>query len=219
MNARFFKYGEKTGRYAPQQSRYSDTPGDMSATDRPHNPSETKLQHLNSPNHCIFRRAAYCLFWHMRCFRSFVQFETLNEPVCTERYRKLKCKERPMTTTPTTVSEADAIAKTVQIYVDGGRSGRGDDMKAAFHPDATIFGYLGNDLFAGPIQKVFDRIDQNGPATELESRIASLDICETIATVRLELDNWTGHRYTDMLTLLKVEGEWKIIRKVFYMHS
>ena len=124
-----------------------------------------------------------------------------------------------MTTTPTMVSEADAIAKTVQIYVDGGRSGRGDDMKAAFHPDATIFGYLGNDLFAGPIQKVFDRIDQNGPATELEWRIASLDICETIATVRLELDNWTGHRYTDMLALVKVEGEWKIIRKVFYMHS
>ena len=124
-----------------------------------------------------------------------------------------------MTTTPTTVSEADAIAKTVQIYVDGGRSGRGDDMNAAFHPDATIFGYLGNDLFAGPIQKVFDRIDQNGPATELEWRIASLDICETIATVRLELDNWTGHRYTDMLALVKVEGEWKIIRKVFYMHS
>jgi len=124
-----------------------------------------------------------------------------------------------MTTTRTTESEADAIAKTVQIYVDGGRSGRGDDMKAAFHPDATIFGYLGHDLFAGPIQKVFDRIDQNGPATELESRIASLDICETIATVRLELDNWTGHRYTDMLALVKVEGEWKIIRKVFYMYS
>src|SRR6516225_9064275 len=138
---------------------------------------------------------------------------------CIERYRKIKCKEKPMTTTRTTESEADAIAKTVQIYVDGGRSGRGDDMKAAFHPDATIFGYLGNDLFAGPIQKVFDRIDQNGPATELEWRIASLDICETIATVRLELDNWTGHRYTDMLALVKVEGEWKIIRKVFYMHS
>jgi hypothetical protein len=123
-----------------------------------------------------------------------------------------------MTTTPTTVSEADAIAKTVQVYVDGGRSGRGDDMKAAFHPDATISGYIGNDLFSGPIQKLFDWNDQNGPATELESRIATVDICETIATVRLELDNWTGHRFTDMFTLLKVDGEWKIISKVFYLH-
>jgi hypothetical protein len=125
---------------------------------------------------------------------------------------------KPMTMTPTTVSEADAIAKTVQIYVDGGRSGRGDDMKAAFHPDATIFGYVGADLFSGPIQKLFDWNDQNGPATGLESRIVNVDICETIATVRLELDNWTGHRFTDMFTLLKVDGVWKITSKVFYLH-
>ena len=65
-------------------------------------------------------------------------------------------------------------------------------MKPAFHQDATIFGYAGTDLFAGPIQKLFDWNDQNGPATELQARIASIDIIGTVATVRLELDNWTG---------------------------
>lgn len=123
-----------------------------------------------------------------------------------------------MSTSPTTVSEHDAIARTIQQYVDGGKSGRGADMKAAFHPDATIFGYIGPDLFAGPIQKLFDWNDQNGPATELQSRIASTDVIDTIATVRLELDNWTGHKFTDMFTLLKLDGEWKIISKVFYLH-
>jgi hypothetical protein len=123
-----------------------------------------------------------------------------------------------MTTSPTTVSEYDAIAKTVQRYVDGGKSGRGADMKLAFHPDATIFGYIGADLFAGPIQQLFDWNDQNGPAAELQGRIASIDIIETIATVRLELDNWTGHRFTDLFTLLKVDGEWKIMNKVFHLH-
>ena len=123
-----------------------------------------------------------------------------------------------MSTSPTTVSEHDAIARTIQQYVDGGKSGRGADMKAAFHPDATIFGYIGPDLFAGPIQKLFDWNDQNGPATELQSRIASTDVIDTIATVRLELDNWTGHKFTDMFTLLKIDGEWKIISKVFYLH-
>jgi hypothetical protein len=126
--------------------------------------------------------------------------------------------ENPMTPTPTLASEADAIARTIQMYVDGGRSGRGDDMKAAFHPDATMFGYVGTDLFSGPIQKLFDWNDRNGPAAELHARIASVDIAETIATVRLELDNWSGRRFTDMFTLLKVDGEWKIISKVFYLH-
>ena len=123
-----------------------------------------------------------------------------------------------MNTATTNVSEHDAIAKAVGHYIDGARSGRGDDMRPAFHKDATIFGYAGADLFAGPIQQLFDWNDQNGPATELEARIASIDLAGTVATVRLELDNLAGHRYTDMFTLLKVDEEWKIMNKVFYLH-
>ena len=92
-------------------------------------------------------------------------------------------------------------------------------MKPAFHDDATIFGYVGPDLFAGPIQALFDWIDQNGAATELQGRITSIDIIETVATVRLELENWSGRRFTDLFTLLKVGGEWKIMNKVFHLHS
>ena len=60
-----------------------------------------------------------------------------------------------MSNAPTNVSEYDLIAKAVQHYIDGAKSGRGDDMKPAFHKDATIFGYVGADLFAGPIQQLF----------------------------------------------------------------
>ncbi len=91
-------------------------------------------------------------------------------------------------------------------------------MKPAFHKDATIFGYVGADLFAGPIQKLFAWNDENGAATELKSRIASIDLIDTVATVRLELDNWTGHRFTDLFTLLKINGQWKIMNKVFHLH-
>ena len=130
----------------------------------------------------------------------------------------MQAAEKIMSNTSTSLSEYDAITRTVQLYIDGGKSGRGADMKAAFHPDATIFGYIGPDLFAGPIQGLFDWNDQNGPATELQGRITSIDIIETIATVRLELDNWTGHRFTDLFTLLRVDGEWKIMNKVFHLH-
>lgn len=50
----------------------------------------------------------------------------------------------------TAVHEYDAIEKTIQTYLAGGRSGKGADMKPAFHSDATIFGYVGPDLFGGP---------------------------------------------------------------------
>ena len=119
----------------------------------------------------------------------------------------------------TNVSEYDAIEKTIQPYIEGAKSGKGEDMKPAFHKDATIFGYAGPDLFAGPIQLLFDWNDENGPATGLKARIASIDLIDTVATVRLELDNWTGSRFTDLFTLLKVDGEWKIMNKVFHLHS
>ena len=124
-----------------------------------------------------------------------------------------------MSTAPSDAQERDAIANVVQHYLNGAKSGKGADMKPAFHEDATIFGYVGGELFAGPIQKLFDWNDENGPATGLQSRIAGIDVAGTVATVRLELDNWTGHRFTDLFTLLKVDGEWKIMNKVFHLHA
>ena len=123
-----------------------------------------------------------------------------------------------MSNTATNVNEYNVIAKVIQQYINGAKSGKGDDMKPAFHKDATVFGYVGDDLFAGPIQKLFAWNDENGPATELRAWIASIDLIDTVATVRLELDNWTGHRFTDLFTLLKIDGEWKIMNKVFHLH-
>ena len=115
-------------------------------------------------------------------------------------------------------SEKEAIERTIKTYINGGISGRSDEMKPAFHDGATIYGYIGPDLFGGPIQGLYEWNDSNGPAADLKHEIASIDIEGSIATVRLELDNWTGHKFTDMFTLLKTDGEWKIISKVFYLH-
>ena len=102
-----------------------------------------------------------------------------------------------MTTAPTNANEKHAIATAVQPYIDGVRSGSGDDMKPAFHTDATIFGYAGADLFGGPIQQLFDWSDGNGPSRKLTARIATIDLVGSVAAVRLELDNLSGSRYTD----------------------
>ena len=124
-----------------------------------------------------------------------------------------------MSGTATNLGDYEAITKVVQHYLDGAKSGKGNDMKPAFHKDATIFGYVGTDLFAGPIQGLYDWNDSNGAATEIKSRISEIDIVGTIANVRLEIDNWKGSRFTDMFTLLKSDGKWQIMNKVFHLHS
>ena len=116
------------------------------------------------------------------------------------------------------LSEYAAITAVVEKYIEAGRTGETAKMKEAFHPEATIFGYVGSELFAGPIQQLFDWNDQNGAAKNLQGRIVSIDLVETVATVRLELENWTGHRFTDFFTLLKVDGQWLIMNKVFHLH-
>ena len=123
-----------------------------------------------------------------------------------------------MTNTPPNIDEYETIARVLQHYINGAKSGKGDEMKPAFHKDATIFGYVGENLFAGPIKNLFSWNDANGPASELQARIVSIDLVGTVATVRLELENWTGYRFTDLFTLLKVDGEWKIMNKVFHLH-
>ena len=124
-----------------------------------------------------------------------------------------------MSNSSSNVAEYDQIGTVIQHYIDGAKSGRADDMRAAFHKDATIFGYVKAGLFAGPIQQFFDWHEENGPATGLESRVVSMDLVETVATVRIELDDWTGDRFTDLFTLLRIDGEWKIMNKVFHLHS
>jgi len=116
----------------------------------------------------------------------------------------------------TKLSDYDAIADAVQHYIDGAKSGKGDVMKLAFHEDATIFGHHGGDLMAGPIKLLLDHVEESGPVPELQAKIASIDVVDTVAIVRLELDKWAGDRFTDFFTVLKSNGEWKITNKVFH---
>jgi len=117
----------------------------------------------------------------------------------------------------TAADEIAAITRAIQFYVDGARNGSSTTMREAFHEGATIFGYENGELFSGPIQRLFDWLDQNGPASALQAKLTQIDVVETIATVRLELENWTGTNYTDLFTLLKVGTGWKITNKVFHI--
>ena len=129
------------------------------------------------------------------------------------------------TTTETAVSKSadnqrdiEAISSVIQTYVQGGRNGDAAIMKPAFREDATIHGYLGGDLLAGPIDMLFDWVAENPPASDLEADIVSIDLANTVATARAEINGWLGHRFTDQFTLLKENGAWTITSKVFHTH-
>jgi hypothetical protein len=114
--------------------------------------------------------------------------------------------------------DAEQIGALMRIYIEGARSGSSDHMRPIFHELATICGYVGPDLFAGPIGMFYEWHDNNGAAADIKSRELHIDIEGTAATARIEIDNWTGHRFTDFFTLVKVNGRWQVLSKVFYLH-
>ena len=121
--------------------------------------------------------------------------------------------------------EHDAITRTMDRYVAGARAGDGDLMRPAFHPEATISGYCQGIEYSGSVEHVFEWIAANGPAPNIEPRFARIEIIETIALVHLEVRGWSGKlagvnsRASDVFTLLKLNGEWKITHKLFHWHS
>lgn len=116
-------------------------------------------------------------------------------------------------------AEYSAIRKVMGLYIQAGKEANSSVMKPAFHKDAIIYGTSGAEVTGGPIQGLFDFIDSHPKATNLEAEITSIDIVNNIAHVRVESNNWSGARYSDMFLLLKDGGGWKIITKIYYDHK
>jgi len=114
--------------------------------------------------------------------------------------------------------DIEAISSVIQTYVEGGRKGDASIMKPSFRKNAIIHGHTDGGLLAGPIQLMFDFINENPPAPNLEAKIVNIDLANTIATARVELTDWLGTRYTDQFTLLKENGSWTITSKVFHAY-
>jgi len=121
--------------------------------------------------------------------------------------------------------EHDAITRTMDRYIAGARAGDGELMRPAFHPEATMSGYCQGVEYSGSIEHVFAWVTANGPAPNIEPRFARIEIIETIALVHLEVRRWSGKlagansRASDVFTLLKLTGNWKITHKLFHWHN
>jgi hypothetical protein len=123
------------------------------------------------------------------------------------------------------LTEHDAITRTMHSYIAAARAGDGELMRAAFHPSATISGYCQGVEYSGSVEHVFQWITENGPAPNIDPRFARIEIIETIALVHLEVQRWSGKlaganaRASDVFTLLKWNGDWKITHKLFHWHD
>ena len=110
------------------------------------------------------------------------------------------------------------IARAVELYFEGGRTGDSQYMKKVFLPEANIYGTRAGKLTGGPIQLLYDMVEGKPSPTEIIYDIAAVEVAGNIAMVRLEIADWAGRTYTDMFAMIKDCEDWKIASKVSLTH-
>lgn len=108
------------------------------------------------------------------------------------------------------------IEETVMKYVDACLTGNAQLAKKAFHKDAIMYGYLNKELCAGSINALYSAIEQLGADAGTKAEVDILEVVGTAAAVRIVLKNWHGISFTDFHSLVKIDGKWIIVSKVFH---
>ena len=83
-----------------------------------------------------------------------------------------------------------------------------------------MFGYLDWDLEHSYIEQFYDNVDSVAAGDEFDARIDVLLLEETLAVVRVLEESWGGRiDFTDVLLMLKMDGEWKAVAKAYNQNS
>lgn len=115
------------------------------------------------------------------------------------------------------IKEFNAVENIAWKFIEAVKNGNSEIVKPYFYEKAVFFGQLNSDVYqSGAIQEFYDTIDKMGAVKEdYIARVDVLALEKTIAVVRVIEDNWHGYKFTDILNLNKINGEWKIVAKVY----
>ena len=113
-------------------------------------------------------------------------------------------------------AEKDAVRVPLENYIKGHSTGDGEYMKKAFHTEGNLIfvrdGKITTRSFADYIAGFSGKPAADEP--QRKRSIESIDVVGNAATAKIILDYPTA-KLTDYMSLLKINGEWKIVNKIF----
>ena len=121
----------------------------------------------------------------------------------------------------TYVKDYQAITEVLNKYIEGCKQAKSSIMKPAFNEHATMYS-VGADgkLDGGAIPILFEGIDKNfRPSPNAQAAITRIEIVGNAASARIDANGMSGLSFTDFFQLLKVEGKWTVVSKIFQTHE
>ncbi len=118
------------------------------------------------------------------------------------------------------LKEYQAVEAAAMNFVKSVAEGNSKYAKELFIDEAVLFGYLDGKLEHGSIEQFYHNVDTVPGGDNFKARVDVLLVEETLAVVRVLEEGW-GNRinFTDILLLLKMNGEWKWIAKAYNQNS
>ena len=114
-------------------------------------------------------------------------------------------------------SEQEAARVPLENYLKGHATGDGEYMKKAFHTEGNLI-FIRDGKYATRSFAEYIAGFNGRPAADEANRKRSIEMLEVsgnAAVGKIVLDYPTT-RFVDYMSLLKIDGDWKIVTKIFY---
>ncbi|HYE15454.1 MAG TPA: nuclear transport factor 2 family protein [Pyrinomonadaceae bacterium] len=117
-------------------------------------------------------------------------------------------------------AEEAGVRQALEHYLRGHATGLGEHHRKAFHPEAKLF-FTRDGKLAQRTSEEYIAGSPGKPAADEARRkrsIESIDITGDAAIAKIVLD-YPDVKFTDYMSLLKIDGEWKIVNKTFHRET
>lgn len=112
--------------------------------------------------------------------------------------------------------EEAAVRAAIEHYFRAHATGLGEHHRKVFHPESKLF-WINDGKFTQRTSEEYIAGSPGKPAPDEAQRkrtVEMIDITGDAAVAKLVLD-YPNAKLTDYMSLLKIDGEWKIVNKIF----
>lgn len=113
--------------------------------------------------------------------------------------------------------EKELVKIPLENYLKGHETGSAEFMKKAFHTEGKLIFVRDGKYTTRSFEEYINGMSGKPAADEAQRKrwIESIDVAGNAATAKIILDYPTV-KFVDYMSLLKIDGEWKIVNKSFY---
>ena len=118
------------------------------------------------------------------------------------------------------IKEYQAVKEAAMKFVKSVAEGDSKYAKELFIDEAVLFGRLNGVLEHGSIEQFYHNVDTTPGNPNFKAWVDVMMVEEDLAVTRVLEEGWGGSiDFTDVLLMMKFDGQWKCVAKAYNQNS